>query len=125
MHPHPQQLAQELSAASPTLDARRQRLAIALYRLLAEGEPVSRERLAERRTSSIDRSDPMLDDLPGVYLDDRGRVIGFWGMTLAEMPHRLEVGGRRVHAWCAWDTLFLPELIGKTVSVESTCPNNR
>ncbi len=35
---------------------------------------------------------------------------------------RLEVNGRTLHSWCAWDTLFLPELIGRPAEVESTCP---
>ncbi len=34
----------------------------------------------------------------------------------------MEVDGRRLYAWCAWDTLFLPELFGRAVTIESTCP---
>jgi alkylmercury lyase len=49
-------------------------------------------------------------------------MVGFWGMALATMPHRVSVDGRQVPAWCAWDTLFLPELIGETATVESSCP---
>lgn len=30
--------------------------------------------------------------------------------------------GRELRAWCAWDALFLPELIGNPASVESPCP---
>lgn len=43
-------------------------------------------------------------------------------MALSGMPHRMRLPGREVRAWCAWDTLFLPELIGETVTVESPCP---
>jgi alkylmercury lyase len=49
-------------------------------------------------------------------------MIGFRGLALPAMPHRLQVDGRTLHAWCAWDTLFLPQLIGKPAGVESTCP---
>lgn len=38
------------------------------------------------------------------------------------MAHRPEVAGRPLYAWCAYDTLFLPELIGQTAAIESTCP---
>ena len=41
-------LADELAAARPPLDAIQRRVAIALYRLLAEGRPVLAARLAER-----------------------------------------------------------------------------
>ena len=38
------------------------------------------------------------------------------------MTHRLLVDDRVLYAWCAWDTLFLPKLIGKPAQVQSTCP---
>lgn len=38
------------------------------------------------------------------------------------MAHRFTVNGWTLYTWCAWDTLFLPELIGETARVESTCP---
>jgi hypothetical protein len=62
----------------------------------------------------------LLDSWPGVYRED-GRMVGFWGLALGQMPHRLYVDGRELRAWCAWDTLFLPELIGKPARVESSC----
>jgi alkylmercury lyase len=34
------------------------------------------------------------------------------------------VDGRRISAWCAWDTLFLPELLGKRTEVESKSPGS-
>ncbi|MCP5153473.1 MAG: hypothetical protein H6983_04840 [Ectothiorhodospiraceae bacterium] len=54
--------------------------------------------------------------------DEAGRIVGLAGLCLAPTPHRLQVGATTVHAWCAWDTLFLPELLGATVAVASTCP---
>lgn len=114
-------LARELAAAMLALDDAQQRVAIALYRLLAEGEPVAPGRLAERAGVLTDETRELLEGWPGVYLED-GRVVGFWGLALDRMPHRLYVDGRELRAWCAWDTLFLPELIGKPARVESSCP---
>ena len=37
-------------------------------------------------------------------------------------PHQLTIDGQRLSAWCAWDTLFLPHLLGKTADVESQSP---
>src|SRR4051794_30067342 len=113
----PEHLAAELAAASPALDPPQQRLAISLYRLLAEGAPVARGELAERARADEREVARFLDEHPGVYLDDEDRVVGFWGLALAGMPHRLTVGPRELSAWCAWDTLFLPELLGSTVTV--------
>jgi alkylmercury lyase len=117
-----ERLAQELAAARPSLSPRDQRLALSLYRLLAEGEPVTRERLAQRAGVGKEEVVRLLEEEPGVYFDDEGRVVGFWGLALGEMPHQLTIGDRRLYAWCAWDTLFLPELLGATAKVTSTCP---
>lgn len=38
------------------------------------------------------------------------------------MSHRFEVEGRTLHTWCAYDALFLPELIGKKARVRSKDP---
>jgi alkylmercury lyase len=109
-------------AARPKLDPPRQRAAIALYRLLAEGRPVACEDLARR--AGLDPTDArrLLDEHPGVFFDDGGAVVGFWGMSLRPTAHRIVVDGLALYAWCAWDTLFLPELIGRTARVQSRCP---
>jgi alkylmercury lyase len=115
-------VAEALSESMAGLDDDERRLALAIYRLLAEGEPVRPEQIAER--AGLDQAvvDEALDEWPGVFRDREGRVVGFWGLSQPEMPHRFDVNGVRLHAWCAWDTLFLPALIGKTARVSSQCP---
>lgn len=34
----------------------------------------------------------------------------------------MTVDGQKLAAWCAWDTLFLPHLLGKRAEVESKSP---
>lgn len=120
--PQLDRLAHELAGAMPRLDASEQQIAIALYGLIAEGEPVPLDRLADKVSRPTADIAALLKDLPGVFFDDQQRVIGFWGLALFEMPHRLDVTGVELYAWCAWDTLFLPELIGKPINVESQSP---
>ena len=66
----------------------------------------------------------LLDTWPGVFRDDEGRVIGFWGLSTRRLSptHCFRVGERELYAWCAWDTLFLPGILGQTAQIESTCP---
>lgn len=116
-------LAEAVVAARAPLDETQQRLAIALYRLLAEGRPVSPRRLAEHAGVDPGDVERLCGRLPGAHRDDGGAVEGFWGLALSGTPHRLHVNGKTLHAWCAWDTLFLPALIGATVGVESSCPS--
>jgi alkylmercury lyase len=115
-------LVQALRSASRPLDAAGQRLAVALYRTLAEGRPVAAVELASRTGRSVEEVTATLDGWPNVFYDQHRQVIGFWGLALAEMAHRLEVAGRVLHAWCAWDPLFMVPLLDEPARVESTCP---
>ena len=49
-------------------------------------------------------------------------MTAFLGLQLAPGRHRLSFGERTLSTWCAWDTLFLPGLIGRRAQVTSTCP---
>ena len=54
--------------------------------------------------------------------DDAGNVVGIMGLSQRNHPHRFEVDGRVLSTWCAWDSLFLPPLLGREAKVESVCP---
>ena len=66
----------------PTLDVGDQNLSLELYRLLAQGQPVPREALAERANVSIETVGRFLDRWPGVFSDPEQRVIGYWGLSI-------------------------------------------
>jgi alkylmercury lyase len=118
-------LAQKLEAALPPLGDEDRRLARTLVRLLGEGEPVDVGRLAAALDIPTSEAAESIAGLPSVYRDEGERVIGFGGLSVAEMPHRLRADGRDLYTWCAWDTLFLPIVLGEQVGVESTCPTSR
>src|SRR5713226_4925476 len=119
------ELAGSIVGCFPTLDLLEQRLSLELYRLLAEGQPVPRETLAERLGIPADGVNRILDGWPGVFSDSQRQVVGYWGLAIPAAfasPHRFTIAGRSLSAWCAWDTLFLPQLLGQTAEVESTSP---
>jgi alkylmercury lyase len=118
----PAAIARQLAAATPRLSEHEQHLFLTLYRLLAAGQPVDSPALAEAARLPVDGVRAALERLPGVYTDDRQRVIGFWGISIAPMPHQMTVNGQTIYAWCAWDTLFLPELLAATAEIQSRCP---
>lgn len=91
-----------------------------LLRLLADGQPVSVEDLAEAAGRPIDDVRQTVASLPDVELDDQGRIVGY-GLTLRETPHHLEVDGQHLYTWCALDTLVFPALLGRTARIESPC----
>lgn len=118
-------LAERLTAAMPRLDATEQRIGLTLIRRLALGAPVAVSHLATAAELSEAQISHALDHLPGVFRDDQQRVVGFMGLTVLGMGHhRIHVDGHPLSAWCAWDTLFLPELLDRTVYVTSRSPTS-
>lgn len=117
------QLATELLDALPAFDADEERIAFAVHRLLAEGDPVPERSIAEATGLAPERITRALDGWPGfVFRDERGDITGFFGLTREELsPHRLEVAARQLWAWCSVDTLFLPVVLGQEARIESVC----
>jgi alkylmercury lyase len=97
-----------LEIVPPTLD------------LLARGKPASPEEIAAASGKSPEEVRAALDQFPSAEWDEQGRVVGA-GLTLRPTPHRLELEGRTLFAWCALDALLFPVLLGWTVSIESPC----
>ncbi len=122
---HLNELAASIVECFPTLNLLEQRLSLKLYRLLAEGQPVPRAALAERLEVPVETVNRILDGWPGVFSDTERRVVGYWGLSIPaayKSPHTLKINGRTLSAWCAWDTLFLPELIDHAAEIESVGP---
>ena len=94
---------------------------VPLLRLLAQGDPVDPQELAGAVGRPVEEVRGTLETVPDVEYDGEGRIIG-WGLTQRATPHRFEVGGEQLYAWCAVDTLIFPTLLGAAARIESTCP---
>lgn len=105
------------------LNPEQQQISIQTYRLLVKGEPLSAEQIGAVLNLSIEAVKETLNhQTGGVFYDESDRIIGYLGLTPNEMAFRFEVEGQQMFTWCAWDALFIPELIGQTAHVESICP---
>ncbi len=91
-----------------------------LILLLAEGQPISLERIAVALKRSPDEVAATLRQLPSIEFDEHGNVVGA-GVTLRPTPHRFSMNDRTMFTWCALDALMFPGLIGQPVQVESPC----
>jgi len=121
------ELATSIVRCFPSLNVVEQRLSLELYRLLAGGQPVPRATLADRAGVTVETVNRILDSGPGVFSDGQQRIVGYWGLSLPaaySSPHTLRTNGQLLSAWCAWDTLFLPQLIGHIADIESASPSN-
>src|SRR5215471_3723186 len=101
--------------------------AVALYRELAKGQAVADAQLAHALGISIVQSRALLQRnaiKPFIYRDHEGRVLGFGGLATTPMHHRFEVDGHELSTWCAWDSLFIPEILGRSARVASLDPDS-
>ena len=99
------------------------RLLLRLWRTLARGHPVSADQV-ERTIAElgIDRDEAQEFLREVAERDAEDNVVGIVGLSLNDHPHRFSVNGKRMSAWCAEDTLFLPAVLGQTATVESESP---
>lgn len=115
----------EVSDAVPTFMPEEQRVAVAIYSELAKGMPVTVEQLATALGIVIEQARELLGR-PSIqvmaYRDEQGRLVGFGGLAAAPMHHKFVVNGRTLWTWCAWDSLFIPEILGQPARVESPDP---
>ncbi len=114
-----------IATAVPQFSPEEQTVAVALYRELARGSPVSAEQLAAALHVRPARARELLERpciKAFVYPDEQSRVLGFGGLAAAPMHHKFEVGGRTLWTWCAWDALFIPAILGADALVESADP---
>jgi len=118
----PGKLSELMAGVFPAMDRDEQAIALVLYRLLAKGDHVATEQICRKLGLPAGQVNDTLRAWPGVFFDEDRRVTGFWGLSLQETPHRLEVNGKTIYGWCAWDTLFIPELLGTSAQVVSACP---
>jgi alkylmercury lyase len=119
---------QNLEPHLRAFSAEERRAAVVLYRELAKGKAVSADQLAKALGISSAESGALLqrDSIRSfVYPDAEGRVLGFGGLAAAPMHHRFEVEGRSLWTWCAWDSLFIPEILGRSARVTSQDPETR
>ncbi len=118
---------ERLAPHVPLFSLDEQRAAIILYRELAKGQAVDAAQLAQALGVSAAEASALLarDSIKAfVYPDEQGRVLGFRGLSAAPMHHRLEVDGRTLWTWCAWDSLFISEILGRPVRVASPDPES-
>lgn len=115
------ELADQLTCSAQDVSERERRVQLALFRLLAGGRPVEPTHLAAETGIPTAEVVELLGRWWGVHTE-QGRIVAFQGLSVVEGPHRLKVNGRMLYTWCAWDTLFLPELIDRPAEIESTCP---
>lgn len=99
------------------------RLVLQVMRQLAKGRPITAgqvDNLIAGLGIAKSEADQFLRQV--TERDAGDQIVGAMGLSLNEHPHRLDVEGVPLSAWCALDTLFLPALLRQTATIESPSP---
>lgn len=92
-----------------------------IMQALAEtGRPLAPVHLARRLQMSQEDLAAHLARVPDTEFDTQGHIVG-WGITLIPTQHQFRLKGGLFFAWCAFDTVLFPPLLGVEAQVQSVC----
>lgn len=119
------ELVDALRVAGGELDHDQRLAALTTYRLLTAGAPVTNADIAEATGIREDVIASYFEEWEGVFRDQDYAIVGFWGLAIAPLDPEYKLidhdtGEPVGYAWCAWDTLFLPTVLGRVLDITST-----
>lgn len=63
-------------------------------------------------------------EIPEAWLERNAKneILGVGGLSRWPTPHEIGSGRRTLYAWCAFDCMFLPGVLGIPLEIRSACP---
>lgn len=111
------------SGISPKLDKTESALLFYILREVSNGSRVSMsvlKKLIPETQLSKKELDAFL--LRECEFDDKGNIVGVFGLSQNKRRHRIIVNGKMFYTWCALDSLYMAQLLNQNVRIESVCP---
>lgn len=116
-----QETIQHLNKILPKFTELEKRLSKFLYIELVKGFPVPLAKIVEQLHLPEEQAIELLDALDYVEQNQNNEIIAYRGVTLSSAKHTLVTAESTVYTWCAFDTLFLLDLIDEPAHIHSTC----
>ena len=118
-HPSLETIAERLSEQ---LRGAQEDLCRPIVQQVTRGKPVTLATLQTSLQVSQNELEQRLAELPpDVEFDRAGNIVGL-GVTLVPTSHRLQIGGKLLYTWCAFDTVLFPPSLHVEAHIQSTCP---
>ncbi|NIS83399.1 MAG: hypothetical protein GTO14_25110 [Anaerolineales bacterium] len=90
----------------------------------AKGKPVSPDQLAKTWDLPLEQVRSVLATAVAAgqaEIDSQGDLVG-GVLSLIPTAHRISMDGKQLYAWCAYDAIFAPGIVGKTARIVSKDP---
>ncbi len=91
-----------------------------LHVLADVGHPLAPTHLATLLQMSQEELRTQLACVPDTEFDEQGNIVG-WGVTLVPTAHHMQLHGKPLYTWCAFDTVLFPALFQTEAQVQSEC----
>lgn len=91
---------------------------------LAKGKPVSPDQLAKIWEMPVEQVRSVLAGAVAAghaEIDSQGDLVGGI-LSLIPTDHRISMDGKQLYAWCAYDAIYAPGVVGKTAHITSRDP---
>ncbi|WP_444993890.1 organomercurial lyase [Aliikangiella sp. IMCC44359] len=116
-----QETIQHLNLILPKFSELEKRVSKYLYIELAKGYPVPLAKIVKQLDIPEEQVRKLIDTLAYVEQNQNDEIIAYRGVTLSPTKHALVTNNSTVYTWCAFDTLFLLDLIDEPAHIHSTC----
>ena len=103
------------------LQCEQEDLCLSILRQVTRGKPIEKTALAARLHMSQGELEQRLSHLPDTEFDPQGNIVG-WGVTLVPTRHGLQIDGKSLFTWCAFDTVLFPPSLQAEAQIQSACP---
>lgn len=100
------------------------RLTVRTVQALSRGRPIARSELVDLWGMPSGAVNDVLEasvTAGQAEVDPEGRLVG-GVLTLDPTDHQITFGDRTVFAWCSFDALWAPAVVGETARIRSTDP---
>lgn len=100
------------------------RVTIRTMQALSKGKPVSPTQLAAIWEMPVEQVSVILNQANEngrAEIDANGDLVG-GVLSLNPTPHEVLIGNEHLYAWCAWDAIYAPGVVGKPAHIISKDP---
>jgi alkylmercury lyase len=100
------------------------RVTVKTMQALAKGKPISPDQLAQIWEIPLEQVRSILAGAIATgraEIDSQGDLVG-GVLSLNPTAHRISMDGKQLYAWCAYDAIYAPGVVGKTAQIASMDP---